>query len=60
MDYVKEITAKLKKLNTNELKCVYQFIRDLMDGGRPHATHGNTGPSAKSESFSERVDKWFR
>ena len=30
MDYVKEITAKLKKLNTNELKCVYQFIRDIL------------------------------
>ena len=30
MDYIKEITDKLKELNTNELKCVYQFIRGLL------------------------------
>lgn len=60
MDYIKEITSKLKELNTNELKYVCQFIRGLIDGEKPHVTHSNTEPSIKSESFSERADKWFR
>lgn len=60
MDYIKEITDKLKELNTNELKCVCQFIRGLMDKEKLRVTTNNMEPSKKSESFSERADKWFR
>lgn len=31
MDYTKEIISLLKKLDANKLKCVYQFIKGLLD-----------------------------
>jgi hypothetical protein len=31
MDYKKEIILLLNKLNTKQLKCVYQFIKGILD-----------------------------
>lgn len=31
MDYIKEIVMLLKKLNVHQLKCVYSYIRGLLD-----------------------------
>ena len=31
MDYTKEIISLLKKLDANKLRCVYQFIKGLLD-----------------------------